>query len=205
LLGEAVEYLPVVWQAFSLASGIGLGVQRVPFAISRWEFAAPQRGWQALPTAAEGYREVPRNITLGDWLTAAPPFPWRFSLPAPLRLRRQGRYLSALDWPFFLGSVAKRLEMLMVVFESGKPMGSAAWQSLANSFQRPARIAASLRWHDWERYSNRQQCKVPMGGLVGELTLEQGTEEWWPWCQAATLVSVGKGTAMGLGRMVYCC
>ena len=39
-----------------------------------------------------------------------------------------------------------------------------------------------LYWHDWERYSNRQETRMKMGGFMGEY------------------VHVGKGCSFGLGR-----
>jgi hypothetical protein len=140
-------------------------------------------------------------MKLANWLHEPPPFPWRLAFVTPLRLRRQGRYLSRIDWPFFLSNVVQRLEMLMVSFQDGKPMGAESWQQFHELFQQPARILDDLSWCDWSRYSNRQKQKVFMGGLVGGVTIEEAPRLWWPFWQAATLANVGKGAAMGLGRV----
>jgi CRISPR/Cas system endoribonuclease Cas6 (RAMP superfamily) len=54
---------------------------------------------------------------------------------------------------------------------------------------------------DYSRYSSRQHKKVPMGGLTGTAVL--GASETWclPWLQAASLIHVGKGASMGLGKV----
>jgi tetratricopeptide (TPR) repeat protein len=58
-----------------------------------------------------------------------------------------------------------------------------------------------LKWQDWTRYSNRQQRKIPMGGVVGSYTLETaGLEPLWPLLWAGQWAHVGKGAVMGLGR-----
>jgi hypothetical protein len=135
-------------------------------------------------------------------------------LPTPLRLRRQGRYLDCLEWPFFFQSLARRLEGLDCIFGQGEPMGSEIWKELTHHFSRLSpetvvqkRVSGSnaqtgwLQWKDLKRYSNRQKKKVPMGGLVGEMVI-QDLDPWLhTWLQAAELLHVGKGAAMGLGRV----
>jgi hypothetical protein len=58
----------------------------------------------------------------------------------------------------------------------------------------------SLRWTDWRRWSGRQQQLVPMGGLLGTLSLAlRGLKPFWPFLSLAPWVHAGKGTTMGLG------
>jgi len=33
-------------------------------------------------------------------------------------------------------------------------------------------IKRALYWHDWERYSNRQETRMKLGGFMGEITYE---------------------------------
>lgn len=198
LFGQAADFLPVVWQAMSAASETGLGVERIPFRIVRCEQAGPM-GWQDLPNTPGGYHHAAAPSPLAEWLPPAPELPWRFHLATPVRLRRQGKYLSKMDWPFFLSSIAKRLEMLSVLYQGGAPIGPETWDELGCLFRQPAEISESLHWEDLARYSNRQKRKVPMGGLVGEATLSSASLQWWHWWQAACLTGVGKGAAMGLG------
>ena len=58
-----------------------------------------------------------------------------------------------------------------------------------------------LRWHDWTRYSSRQQTKMQMGGLVGHLVLDGvRAQRYWKQLWLGQWTHVGKGTSMGLGR-----
>jgi hypothetical protein len=60
--------------------------------------------------------------------------------------------------------------------------------------------AADLRWHDWQRYSNRQQTKMFLGGFVGNLHLAGDLAPLWRLLRAAEVLHVGKGATFGLGK-----
>jgi len=57
-----------------------------------------------------------------------------------------------------------------------------------------------LRWYDWERYSSRQETRMRLGGLVGEVEFEGELAEFLPYLFLGELIHLGKGTSFGLGR-----
>ncbi len=57
--------------------------------------------------------------------------------------------------------------------------------------------AGSLRWHEWERYSARQNTRMKMGGFVGEITFEGDIEPFMDLIMAGEVLHVGKGTGFG--------
>ena len=59
---------------------------------------------------------------------------------------------------------------------------------------------SDLRWHDWARYSARQQTKMNLGGFVGSVTLTGPLAQWLPLLRVGEVVHIGKGTAFGLGK-----
>jgi len=56
-----------------------------------------------------------------------------------------------------------------------------------------------LTWHDWTRYSSRQQTKMNMGGLIGSFSLDGDLQNFWPYLWLGQWTHTGKGTSMGLG------
>src|SRR5205085_3475582 len=61
--------------------------------------------------------------------------------------------------------------------------------------------AAALSWHDWQRYSNRQETKMTLGGFVGEIEYRgEALAEFLPLLVAGEILHVGTGTSFGLGK-----
>jgi CRISPR/Cas system endoribonuclease Cas6 (RAMP superfamily) len=60
-------------------------------------------------------------------------------------------------------------------------------------------VASHLRWIDWERYSNRQQTRMRLGGFVGQVTYRGDFTEFFPYLLLGTYTHVGKGATFGLG------
>jgi len=61
--------------------------------------------------------------------------------------------------------------------------------------------AVDLRWHDWERWCNRQRRPMRLGGHVGRLRLQGELAPFAQLLATAELVHVGKGATFGLGRV----
>ena len=61
-------------------------------------------------------------------------------------------------------------------------------------------ITNNLHWIDWERYSNRQQTKMKLGGLIGEITYRGNFQKYLPLIRLGEHIHVGKATTFGLGK-----
>ena len=60
--------------------------------------------------------------------------------------------------------------------------------------------ASDLVFHDWERYSQRQDQAVRLGGFLGRIVIEGELAPFAPLLRAGELFHAGKGTTFGLGR-----
>jgi CRISPR/Cas system endoribonuclease Cas6 (RAMP superfamily) len=58
----------------------------------------------------------------------------------------------------------------------------------------------NLSWFDWERYSNRQDTKMMMGGFTGSIVFKGDFEKFIPFLILGEYIHVGKGTSFGLGK-----
>ena len=61
-------------------------------------------------------------------------------------------------------------------------------------------VRAETFWYDWERYSQRQQRRMRLGGVMGEVTLGGKLERYRPLLRLGQYLHVGKGTGFGLGK-----
>jgi CRISPR-associated endoribonuclease Cas6 len=53
-------------------------------------------------------------------------------------------------------------------------------------------------WVDWERYSNRQETKMKMGGFIGSITFEGELEPFLQFLVLGEYIHVGKERALAL-------
>lgn len=58
----------------------------------------------------------------------------------------------------------------------------------------------SLRWVDLERYSNKQQGKMKMGGVIGSITFRGPLAPYLPVLRVGEHIHAGKGTSFGFGK-----
>jgi hypothetical protein len=204
--GNCVKLLPVMAKSILNGCDSGVGSARVPYRISAWEQVLPGGQTIALPLNLDGYLSAEDATGLKSWLGPALVHerknkPLSFCILTPLRLRKQGRYMGDMDGPFLFETIARRLESLCCHYNNGKPLGRERWEKLKLQFTVAREISGELEWKDYARYSNRQKTKVPMGGLVGKAMIKNPPAWVMEWLHAANLVHIGKGAAMGLGRI----
>lgn len=203
LVGECTKLLPVVVAAIQEGKSVGLGANRNAYTINGLSEKLPDGRRQELSLNTEAIADVAGPFPLEDWiLKASKTTASQVFFLTPVRLRKQGKYIEKMVWPFYFTTIASRLEALNCLFHTGTPLGRETFLKLQTLFEPTSQISDDLQWVDYTRFSNRQHRKVMMGGLIGSAccdTPPNGLDAWW---QAAALLHVGKGASMGLGRVV---
>ncbi len=220
LFGYCCKFLPALIKALAMAQEWGLGKERIQFTIREMKEEIPGKLPQKFDLDHDILKQIQGPFLLSDWLRANGEKNnevYDMRIRTPLRLRKQGKYLNLIYLPFFFASIARRLEALNTIFEDQAPLGKERWQNLQGQFacldsltkangqvsypSEPESYVEDVTWRDLKRYSNRQKKKVPMGGMVGQLLLNTSLPWIGPWLRTAELIHVGKGAAMGLGRV----
>jgi hypothetical protein len=204
LIGRCIRYFPAILKAIESGRTSGIGSSRIPYEIRALHRVLPDGRLQDVPMAPDDWVAIDTEVPLAEWLK---PYPIingsiAFTLATPVRLRKQGKYLGRMEWPYFFATIARRLEALNCLFADGQVMGKDRYINLMDIFSKLNSIQENLSWLDYSRYSNRQHKKVPMGGLVGSAVFDASDSWIIPWLQAASLVHVGKGASMGLGKVI---
>jgi hypothetical protein len=197
---DALRQLPLVvhaWQR-SLRHGWGPDGTRAQGELLAVEAVAAEGRAEPAWDGAAG-RVLPHDAT---W-HLPPTEPCRaltLHLHTPLRLQQEGRALGVRELsPRVLVAHLLRRVRLVLELHLGVP---------APPFDLPALLAladtlrddrSGLRWHDWVRYSSRQQQEMTLGGVVGPWRLEGDLGPLLPWLQLGQWLHLGKNATMGLG------
>ena len=195
LVGPALRRLPLLLLAWRHALGRGLGPAEGT--------AALQRVWaegEAEPVLADmrgRLRDHAAQIALPPADDAPPEVTLEFT--TPLRIKRDGH-------PLGVGRLAPQDLLMALVRRAadvselhlGQPTGwdFAALRHAAGRVEGDKQLA----WHDWTRYSSRQQRAMTLGGAMGRWTLRGDLRPFWPLLHLGQWLHVGSKTTFGLGR-----
>jgi hypothetical protein len=219
LVGKAIDYLPYFIYAFEELGRIGLGRGKGKYRLVQ---VALVRGPDQIVSIYDGRTGLLTASTdlatpvLPDWSVIAPkvarhcegaarpkqsPFsPSTITLRflSPTRLQYNGHPVGPGEFHILLRNLLRRINVLNY-FHCGGVLFDGA-RDLIQSARAIESVEARVRWHAWERYSSRQDQRVPMGGFTGRVTYRGDLRPFWPWLRVGALVHVGKAATFGLGQ-----
>ncbi len=201
LIGRGMDYLPYfvyTFAQFSERGGLGRGRGRCTLTSVQWR--SPSGQWLPLYDEADQVLHnnyEPTTVTsldhggpTNDTLT--------LSFLTPTRLMYTGRLVSDLHFHILCRTLLRRLSNLMYFHCSTELR--ADFRDLIAEATQVTTTANHLQWHDWQRYSSRQQRHVKAGGLVGQITFQGPWQPFSSLLRLGSIVHVGKGTSFGLGK-----
>lgn len=225
LVGRAIDYLPYFIFAFEeLGRQRGIGRQDGEGGEGRAEGgrAGGRRGKFAVETVAllngddsgagtsiyDGESKAlsgdlhPQTIREIEWPDPSrlPPLASRLTISylTPTRLIFDGHLVPVPEFHILIRNLLRRLSNL-TYFHCDSEL-SLDFRGLVDAAQTVKLVDNRTRWHDWERYSARQEAKLKMGGVAGEAVYEGDVSPFIPLLALGEVLHVGKGTGMGLGR-----
>jgi hypothetical protein len=116
----------------------------------------------------------------------------------PTRLRQDADLVVRPEFATLATALLRRLTVLVEAHCGGKADLDA--KAILESAKTVHIEKSELRWHDWERYSARQDARMTLGGFVGRITFAGLLAPWMPLLTLGEFLHVGKGTAFGLGK-----
>ncbi len=119
----------------------------------------------------------------------------------PVRIK-YGRSLTAkLEFHILLRALLRRL-CLLHYFHCCMKEPSWDHRQIISEAEKVTIERDQLEWYDWERYSSRQDVRMKMGGLIGEIKYKGNIKPFKPILEAGEILHVGKNTSFGLGKYV---
>jgi hypothetical protein len=166
--------------------------------------------WSLPPTCGSELYEQAALLSPGrTGTTAEDDTPLSMQLVTPCRLKHGGRIVkpSALTADALAAALARRVLGLAVCYGPETPTETHLTACIDGFYELADATTVgtdALSWTPDTRYNHRQNRSQPVGGLTGRVTLHGDADvgaTWRRWLRPATRVHLGKGTAMGHGRL----
>lgn len=199
LVGRAVDAIPYFIVIFSETGRRGLGRDRGRFELLSVELLSqdqPTTIYHSRSPALTAFEPKSGPQTRpGDELVNS----LTLEFLTPLRLKEKGDLVTRFTFPLFWERLTQRLSLLAAFYEKNPRLPD--FMPLASQASQIQAARHDLRWHDWERYSRRQDATMKFGGLVGRVSLQGPLGPFVPFLRLGAQVNVGQETTFGLGRM----
>jgi len=115
----------------------------------------------------------------------------------PFRFMENNRLGATLDFKVFMARILDRIELLSVHSPLTGPIDKNAILDAAAQIKTEK---SDLHWHDWERYSSRQNSRMKFGGYLGDIAFSGNLAPFLPYIKLGEFLHVGKQTTFGLGK-----
>jgi hypothetical protein len=204
LIGRAIQQLPLIIYAWQRALARGLGKQQsraslldVSLVLNQTPTKAGER--VVIYTAREGASVINHDhlINKDGFESDNTPQSMTLNIKTPLRIQKKGQTLShAMSGRDFIMALVRRYYLL-------EEFHTTHYQApdFAALAERARAVTAEtrFRWCDWARYSNRQQQKMVLGGVLGELELSGQLRPFLPVIHIGQWLHAGNKTTFGMG------
>jgi CRISPR-associated endoribonuclease Cas6 len=203
LFGSTYKFLPYIIESWRYLEGKGLGKGRGKFVLSEiWDIndltGKAERIYSEyanrvhnseIKISDENVKKLEQNLT-GDHL--------RIKLLTPMLLKYQGDYVKKIEFHVLMRNLFRRLSSLSQFY------GGESLDIEFNAYLERAKeidlIKDYTNWQSWKRYSSRQNQRIKMCGVTGEVEYQGELKEFLPYLILGQYIHVGKNTVFGLGN-----
>jgi CRISPR-associated endoribonuclease Cas6 len=201
LIGRAIDYLPYFIYTFEELGNIGIGKGKAHYelaevfceeksiynSISKTLHPSQSSSLSLFPNISSQESKESQNDTV------------TLSFLTPTRMLYNSNLTIALEFHIFIRNLVRRLALISYFHVNADP---SAWdfKGIIKQAEEVKVKDKNLKWHDWERYSGRQETRMKMGGFVGKITFEGDITPFMPFIKAGEILHAGKGTSFGLGK-----
>ncbi|TRZ89595.1 MAG: CRISPR system precrRNA processing endoribonuclease RAMP protein Cas6 [Methanosarcinales archaeon] len=200
LIGRAVDYMPYFIFAFEEVGRVGVGKNKGQYSLEK--VISMNKDKETLIYDGKSHFRDDFNAIDSDEIINVGELPnshrvkLRFLTPA--RIKYNGKFIDDTNFEVVIRNLLRRLSSLAEVHCGEK--WELDWKGLIERTKEIKTVHSDLVWKDWERYSQRQDTKLKMGGFLGEITFEGDLAEFMPFLKLGEYLHIGKGTVFGLGK-----
>ncbi|MEW6374612.1 MAG: CRISPR system precrRNA processing endoribonuclease RAMP protein Cas6 [Thermodesulfobacteriota bacterium] len=203
LIGKSIDYLPYFIYTFDELGRMGIGKGKGKYQLEEVRSRGDTKREETIysskdKTLHQNFRVTNLAELLSSFTSNPTPQIITLHFITPTRLKFDGKLSPTLEFHILLRNLLRRVSLLSY-FHCNCELNLDFKGIIEKS--REIKVGKSnLHWFDWERYSNRQDTKMMMGGFVGSVTFEGNLEQFLPFLLLGEYIHVGKGTSFGLGK-----
>ena len=194
LIGRANEYLHLMIYTFIELGKVGIGKHRGRFKINKIITETDDIIYDGETETMYNINSIIKinipEIKDGNIL--------KISFLTPTRIKYEGYYQNKPEFHIIIRTLLRRISSLMY-FYCNKEL-NVNFKELISKSENVKIIDNNLRWIDWERYSSRQNIKMKLGGIVGEIVYEGDFKQFLPFLVLGEYIHIGKNCTFGLGK-----
>ena len=198
LIGRAIDYLPYFLVSFRELGEIGMGKGRGRFQLTQ----VLTDGGESIYDGDTQMVHNRNNALCFDKIQgeaeSLPTDALTVHLLTPTRVTHEGQITDKLPFHLFWRRLVGRISAL-AYFHCGESL-DLDFKGLIAQAETVQTVQHRLRWHDWTRYSSRQNQKMQLGGLVGDVTYAGDLATFLPFVALGAFLHVGKNATFGLGK-----
>ncbi|MBZ4653883.1 MAG: hypothetical protein JG781_1222 [Peptococcaceae bacterium] len=203
LFGRAIPYLPYFIVVFRELGELGIGKGRKKYRLA--ELTAVNDLTEEREVVYSGDNQLVRNFDLTvsgrDVLNYDKTWEQNvlsIDFQTMTRLKFEGRYVGNVPFHILIRNLLRRLSSLYYFHHGVMPNGN--FQEIIKQAEKIRTVSEEFIWVDWERYSSRQDTRMNLGGVVGNVTYEGELAEFMPLLTLGQFTHVGKGATFGMGK-----
>lgn len=194
LIGKAIDYLPYFIYALDEMGKNGLGKNR-----GKLELISIKQGTRIIYDGKDN--KIKGDIKLQELQLTHPKNQInkiKIKFLTPYRIIYEGKEAQHLAFHILIRSLLRRIGLLSY-FHSDKPYDINFTDLIAKA-QKVRTLQTNLTFHGQSRYSTKQHQRIPMQGMIGEVTYQGNLTNFIPYLKIGEMVHIGKGTVFGMGK-----
>jgi len=207
LIGRGIAALPYFIVVFQRLGEQGLGPQRARYTLDAVTFVDPASGQPTEILTAGRFAPVVREQGVSATAVMAPPVSaltpittYTLHFRTPTRLKHDGQFLrEAPPFHVIIRTLLRRLSSLSY-FHAGQRWDT-DYRGWIERAEQVSIAHADVQWVDWERYSTRQERRMNLGGIIGQVTYAGDVTPFVPLLRLAESIHLGKGAVFGNGQV----
>lgn len=118
----------------------------------------------------------------------------------PCRIKFNDKISNNIGFHLIIRNLLRRLSSISY-FHCNKEL-ECDYQAIIEESKEIKTTNSNLKWYEWDRFSTRQNQKMNLGGLLGNVTFQGDLTPFLQLLRLGEYLHVGKNTSFGLGRYV---